>query len=205
MAFELFGGKKRNEDLMVSILKGDRAEVERLLKCNANPNFVIKTKQSWSTAQSITPLYTALLATNGPDLDIIQALLDKGANPNTIIENANPYSTPDPYQSLLLIAVLNAAGSSDESRSLHTDVYCALRFANADMYCTPSKYEHKGDMSFANMDYMEWDIFIDSCLNKNHARAVWDDLEQTFENARQKRVLEENLGGTPYTIRRLKI
>lgn len=205
MTFQLFGGTQRNEELMVNVLKGDRQEVDRLLKRKADPNCVIKTKQSWSTAQSITPLYTALLAPKGPDLHIVQALLDKGANPNKIIKNASPYTTTDPYQSLLLVAVINAARSSEESRLLHTNVYCALRFANADMYCTPSKHHYKGDMSFANMDYMEWDMSIDSYLDKQNVRTVWEDLEQTFESARQKKVLEENLGETQHTVRRLKI
>ena len=204
----LFGGKKRNEDLMVSVLKGDREEVNRLLQHKADPNYVIRAKQSWSTAQSITPLYTALLAPKGPDLHIIQALLDKGANPNRIIKNANPYTTTDPYQSPLFVAVANVARSPDEdTRQRNTDVYCALRVAKADMYCTPSKYEHKGDASFANLDYVEWDMSIDSCLDQQQLRDVWDDLEQTFESVQQKKALKETVGETNRNepTRRLKI
>ena len=47
MAFEFFGRKKRNEDLMVSILNGDHQEVDRLLQNKANPNFEFKTKEAY--------------------------------------------------------------------------------------------------------------------------------------------------------------
>lgn len=204
MAFEFFGRKRRNEDLMVSILNGDHQEVDRLLQNKANPNFEFKTKVSGSAG--ITPLYTAMLANGGPNLHIIQSLLNKGANPNTIVHNAH-YANSQ-YESVLLLTVKNAAAATnEESRRLYTDIYCALRFANADMHCTPSKHEYKGDMSFANMDYMEWDISIDSFLDGGDRRAVWGDLERTFESARQKRVLKEALGQTPDNspARRLKI
>lgn len=205
MAFKLFGSKKRNEDLMVSILKGDHQEVDRLLQNKANPNFEFKTKVSGSAG--ITPLYTAMLANGGPNLHIIQSLLNKGANPNIIVHNTH-YANSQ-YESVLLLTVKNAAdATNEESRRLYTDIYCALRFANADMYCTPSKHKYKGDMSFANMDYMEWDISIDSFLNGGDRRAVWESLEQTYETRRQKKKLNEAIeqqSPTAQPTRRLKL
>jgi len=205
MAFDFFGRKKRNEDLMVSILNGDHREVDRLLQNKANPNFEFKTKVSESSG--ITPLYTAMLANGGPNLQIIQSLLNKGANPNTIVYNA--HYTNRQYESLLLLTVKNAGTATDEeSRRLYTDVYCALRFANADMHCTPSKHQYKGDMSFANMDYMEWDISIDGFLNGGDHRAVWESLEQNYETRRQKKNLNEELEQqltTAQPSRRLKL
>jgi len=205
MAFDFFGRKRRNEDLMVSILNGDHREVDRLLQNKANPNFEFKTKGSQSSG--ITPLYTAMLATGGPNLKIIQSLLNKGANPNTIVYNGH-YSNSQ-YESVLLLTVKNAADATDEeSRRLYTDIYCALRFANADMHCTPSKHEYKGDMSFANMDYMEWDISIDSFLDGGNRRAVWESLEQAYETRRQKKNLNEALKQqmtTAQPSRRLKL
>lgn len=204
MVFDFFGRKRRNEDLMVSILNGDHREVDRLLQNKANPNFEFKTNVLGSSG--ITPLYTAIFASNGPHLHIIQSLLNKGANPNTIVRNA--HYTNRQYESVLLVAVKKAANATDEeSRRLHTDIYCALRFANADMYCTPSKHEYKGDMSFANMDYMEWDISIDGFLDGENLRAVWENLEQIFESVQQKRILKEALGQTSEnpSARRLKI
>lgn len=211
MAFEFFGRKKRNEELMVSILKGDRQEVDRLLQQKANPNFQFKTKSSFSS--SMTPLHTAMFGKNGPDLHIIQALLNKGANPNTIEHSKDPHDNT-PYESVLMLAVDNAAQafksqtSSDQERQMHTDIYCALRAAGADMYCTPSKHEYKGDMSFANMDYMEWDISIDRFLDERNLRGVWESLEQTYETRRQKKKLNEAIeqqSATAQPTRRLKL
>lgn len=214
MAFELlsgtiFGGTKRNEELMVKVFQGDHKEVVRLLKNKANPNFVIKAKQSWSSAQSITPLFTALLAPNA-NLEIVKALLDSGANPNTIVTNGKPYGEHNPYQSLLLIAVENVANAADDAvRQTNTEIYCALREKNADMHCEPSKYIHKGDASFANLDYMEWDLSIDYYLDRDrqNLRSVWADLEQTFESVMQKNSLNDALTGmvSEPVFRRIKI
>lgn len=185
-----FGGKKRNEELMVSIIKGDANAVHNLLNRKANPNFVWKESPSWSTAKHFTPLFTALMAPKGANCEIVQALLDKGANPNTIVKNGSLYSSTEFYQSLLLIAVGNVANSSDNHlRQTNTDIYCALRAHQADMYCKPSKYEHKGDMSFANLEYVEWDLSIDGYLDQQNLRTVWADLEQTFESISQKKVI----------------
>ena len=206
----LFGRKKRNEELMIKIINGDAEAVRALLNNRADPNFIWNTKQAWSTAKHITPLLTALYAPKDTSVAIVQALLDKGANPNVIIKSSNhhiDYINQNPYQSMLLFAVIKVATASDQHmRQINSDIYCALRFAGADMYCTPSKHEHKGDMSFANLDYMEWDLSIDSYLDKQDARAVWEELEQTFESVRQKRALKEALGETTNTpSRRLKI
>lgn len=205
MTFELFGGKKRNQELMESIITGNLDSVRRLLEDKANPNYVWKMSQSWASIVSATPLHTALLAPKGAVLDIVQLLLEKGADTNAILESQNPHSSIFTYQSPLLLAVTNMANATDKQYA--TAIYCALRFANADMYCTPAQHIHQGDAAFANMDYWEWEICINRALDENKLRSVWVDLEQTFESARQKKSLNAAVAGSGVEpiFRRIKI
>ena len=218
MVFDFFREQKRNDSLIASILDNDIQNVEWLLSTKVNPNAVSKGVNQWEASKEVTPLLAAVGNPKGPRPDIVQALLAHGADPNIIIKtqvksgNYTHIWQLYPFQSVLLINVLKAANASDPiSRAIHSEIYCALRAAGADMYCAPSKHEHKGDMAFANVDYLEWDLSINKILANGNTKRVWEDMEQTFQSYQQKQrlthavVQERESKDNAVSARRLKI
>lgn len=210
MIFDFFREKKRDHSLIASIFDNDIQEVKRLLAAKANPNIVLNKIDAWQMSTEVTPLLAAVGNPKGPRPDIVQALLDQGADPNAIITHRLKHgvltrvAVPFPCQSVLLLNVFCAADAQDSiSYATHSEIYCALRASGADMYCTPNKRE--------DLDYSGWDRHINKILAEGKHTDVWKDLEQPFESLQQKQALTRALAQESIeknnvdTARRLKL
>lgn len=189
---DFFFRKKKQDALLTGVFKSDLELIIQALKKIKNVDFVITAEQH-EHFSGITPLS---LAVYSGQLEAVRLLLQRGANPNTVVFK-------DPHFVQLSTELLPSSPLylSLSPNPKMEDIYQLLRDHHADMFCNKTSEPDYGlvnatdDVNFA----------VQTKLEKYDLMNRWQRWEDNYQSARVKKVLNHEIGEHAAPVRKSKM